>query len=1077
MAEFGTARARFFSAGGLAIVAVSVLIGFGPQNSRRDGGEGVATDESRFIVPSGWVVEKVAGQPLVNYPLFACFDDQGRLYVAEGTGKNLPGTELVKLNLGKFTRLEDTDGDGNFDASTTFADGLVFPQGVLWHDGAVYVASHPSIWRLEDTDGDGRADKQEELVSRFGFNGNGCDIHGPFLGPDGWLYWTDGRHGYQCTTKEGEKIEGFAARIFRCRPDGSGIERIAGGGFDNPVELVWTSSGELLGTMDQGTGDCILHYVEGGVYPRDDQPCMKEFPMTGPPLPPVTMFSAALPVALCGMCRITTDHFGPEYRDALLTAQFNVHRVQQHQLVRDGATYRAINKDFVISTDYDSHPSDVLEDADGSLLVVDMGAWFNYGCPTSKIAKPEVKGTIYRVRNTRAPAVADAWGNSLKLESMPPSELVGLLADSRPKVRERAADRLVKLGQPAVASLANIGRDASARTLRSSATSAVTLPGSKDLTAENAEGRRDIGQAHHRREAVFVLSRIGTPEAHRAVREALGDADPSVRLVAVHCCGLERDAGSLDALGKIVVSDEPPVRLKAAEAIGRIGDPAGVPAILASLRRGGADRFLDHSLIYALLRINDRDATLAALDDANPNVRRAGLIALEQMPDGGLTRELVAPQLDTDDPELQRTALEIISRHEGWAGEINGLLGEWLGSKSGKLSDAQQKSLVGALLALSKEANIQQLVAETLGSRDTPFETRLLLPRVIARCRLDQLPEQWTAVLGAVLREKNPRLQAEVIAAIRTRGLKDFDGPLAELSRQSELPAELRIAALGCVAPRQRLDDDSVQLLLTHLDERTEPLLRVAAAKALGSSSLTGDQLLRLNKHVESAGPLIVPLLLPAFAKHSGPEVGQSLVASLKKSPGVGAVAVDDLRETLKRYPAEVQESADPLFKQLASRQEEQAAYLATLTLQTLQTPPVPERGRDVFFSKKVGCYGCHRLDGQGGSVGPDLSQIGRIRDPRSLLEAVVFPSSTIVPDYRQFVIATSSGTIHTGMIVRDDADAIYLRTAELAEIRVARSDVEDMKESSLSIMPQGLEKTMSPQELSDLLEYLFQRR
>src|SRR4029077_7859226 len=104
-----------------------------------------------FRLPAGMTIEKDAGSPLLLFPLFACFDDEGRLYVAEGTGKNLPGTELVKLNLGKITRLEDTDGDGKFDKSTTFADGLVFPQGVLWHDGAVFVASHPSIWRLEDS--------------------------------------------------------------------------------------------------------------------------------------------------------------------------------------------------------------------------------------------------------------------------------------------------------------------------------------------------------------------------------------------------------------------------------------------------------------------------------------------------------------------------------------------------------------------------------------------------------------------------------------------------------------------------------------------------------------------------------------------------------------------------------------------------------------------------------------------------------------------------------------------------------------------------------------------------------------
>src|SRR3954465_2255432 len=72
-----------------------------------------------FRLPPGMKIERVAAAPLIQYPLFACFDDAGRLYVAEGTGTNLPGTELVKRNLGKITRLEDTDGDGKFDKSIT----------------------------------------------------------------------------------------------------------------------------------------------------------------------------------------------------------------------------------------------------------------------------------------------------------------------------------------------------------------------------------------------------------------------------------------------------------------------------------------------------------------------------------------------------------------------------------------------------------------------------------------------------------------------------------------------------------------------------------------------------------------------------------------------------------------------------------------------------------------------------------------------------------------------------------------------------------------------------------------------
>jgi hypothetical protein len=71
-----------------------------------------------------------------------------------------------------------------------------------------------------------------------------------------------------------------------------------------------------------------------------------------------------------------------------------------------GASFRTDDSDFLTSTDPDFHPTDVIEDADGSLLVLDTGAWFIDGCPISRVAKPEVKGSIYRIRKIGAPAVA-----------------------------------------------------------------------------------------------------------------------------------------------------------------------------------------------------------------------------------------------------------------------------------------------------------------------------------------------------------------------------------------------------------------------------------------------------------------------------------------------------------------------------------------------------------------------------------------------------------------------------------------------------------------------------------------------
>src|SRR5690242_7524911 len=78
----------------------------------------------RLRVPDGFVVEPVAGPPLVEHPMMACFDERGRLYVAEAAGLNLKADELLKDPPNRIRRLEDTDGDGRFDTSTIFADRM-----------------------------------------------------------------------------------------------------------------------------------------------------------------------------------------------------------------------------------------------------------------------------------------------------------------------------------------------------------------------------------------------------------------------------------------------------------------------------------------------------------------------------------------------------------------------------------------------------------------------------------------------------------------------------------------------------------------------------------------------------------------------------------------------------------------------------------------------------------------------------------------------------------------------------------------------------------------------------------------
>src|ERR1041385_462607 len=123
-----------------------------------------AAEPSELTVPSGYSIQKVAGDPDIRFPMFGAFDERGRLFVAESSGLDLYA-ELQKLSRTcRISVLEDRDGDGRFETSRVFADGLVFPMGLVWHEGRLYVADPPDLVALEDTDGDGRADKRTKIL-------------------------------------------------------------------------------------------------------------------------------------------------------------------------------------------------------------------------------------------------------------------------------------------------------------------------------------------------------------------------------------------------------------------------------------------------------------------------------------------------------------------------------------------------------------------------------------------------------------------------------------------------------------------------------------------------------------------------------------------------------------------------------------------------------------------------------------------------------------------------------------------------------------------------------------------------
>ena len=209
--------------------------------------ESTVTSGLTLTVPPGFVVERVAGPPLVDRPIVADFDDEGRLYVADSSGSNDRVEKQLADRPHRIVRLEDTNADGRFDKSVVFADKMMLPEGTMWLDGSLYVAAPPSIWKLTDTNGDGVADQREEWFQGQTLTGCANDLHGPYLGPDGWIYWTKGAFAQQTYERTpGPALVTRAAHILRRRPGDPAIEVVMTGGMDNPVDVAFTPTGERI---------------------------------------------------------------------------------------------------------------------------------------------------------------------------------------------------------------------------------------------------------------------------------------------------------------------------------------------------------------------------------------------------------------------------------------------------------------------------------------------------------------------------------------------------------------------------------------------------------------------------------------------------------------------------------------------------------------------------------------------------------------------------------------------------------------------------------------------------------------
>ena len=993
-------------------------------------------------VPEGFTVEIAAGADLVDYPMFATVDETGRLFVFESIGNVYEETEeALKDPQFRINLLEDLDGDGVYDKSTIFADKIGFPQGGVFYKGSLYATSAPDLLKLTDTDGDGVADEKEVLLTGWVLNVNANSVIGPFMGPDGWLYLTSSIEGFDITTKEGERLKGETARIWRVRPDGSDLQWISAGGMNNPVELTFTATSEPIGTEtyftnpQAGQRDALVYWTEGGVYPKSHNNITRDgLPLTGPLMPVVTKFSRVAP---SGIMRYRSNGLGDAWQGNLFSAQFNTHRVLRHKIVRDGASFSTEEEVFFSTDNEDFHPTDILEDGDGSLLVVETGGWFIKGCPLSQVSKPELQGAIYRVRKKDAAHVEDPFGKSIDWQALDIGAAAKYIEDPRPFVVDKAVNNLVDRAQESVGVLSEM---------------------------MGSSTRADV-----RTKAAFALYRINSNESIAALRAGLTDKDLQVRIAAARCLGLAKDNGAVDQLVSLVQNDNDlACRRQAITALGQIGDPRVVPDLLKA-SDGVTDRFVEHAIIYALISMNRPDLVRSGLADPSNDVKKTALIALDQMQEKSLAPAQVTHFLSGSDSTLEATARWVVSHHPEWAPHVIAYLQRQFAKPT--LAAGEKEQLKDMLVSFSKDVSVQEFMQARMAGAST--EKKLLMLEAMSASNVEEVPAAWIPRFQEELTgDADETVKMAVLRFVRLHGITSLNNALEEVATDEGNTAMLRVNAIGAsLADNSQLPEQHFDYLYEQLQPDHEASLRQQVAGVLGQARLSEEQLLQLAKDfLGKADAFILTRLMPVFKGATNIEIGKALAAALENSSGLDNITEEQLQETFAGYSDELKATKEQLMTTLKGVRAERLERINAI--ESAITTGDIERGRTLFFGKAI-CSTCHSIGNEGGNFGPDLTSIQRDRSAHDLVEAVVYPSVSFVREYETYVIKTNDNS-YTGIIQMETPDLIRLGISMQESVLIQRKDIVSMDISETSMMPDGLDKILTEQEMADLLAFLL---
>jgi quinoprotein glucose dehydrogenase len=563
------------------------------------------------------------------------------------------------------------------------------------------------------------------------------------------------------------------------------------------------------------------------------------------------------------------------------------------------------------------------------------------------------------------------------------------------------------------------------------------------------------------------------------VVEALQDADLEVRAQAAVVLGDCRHVAAIAPLTAKLADPEPRVRFNAALALAKLvplapAEASTVGAALVRLVRENADQdvVLRHAAVMGLAGLNDGLLLKRLAEDTNASVRLAVVLALRK-----LRRADLDVFLSDNHPAVvdeAARAIYDIPLSDGFAALSQ------LASRTG-LSDATLRRVVGANFHLGT-APAAEALASLAARSDLAPALRIEASRALASWAR---PSGRDLVLGSwrPLPERNPDMAAK---AVRQHLAGMLSGDEAVRKAATEAAVKLGISEIGETLLKlvQNLEErpqsraDAVRSLALLKDDRLNQALPLALADRKGVVRGAGLRVLaerdpaevlrRLPRALEQADLDEAQVAAELVGQINTPESQTLLSQWLDKVAG-GKVApglVLDLLEAARRrnHPAL---NAQLEARERSSQADPQAALAPLLAGGNV------ERGRRIFFEKsEVYCVRCHKVEGRGGEVGPDLTKVAAQQNRQYLLDSILHPDQSIAKGYEPVVILTHDGRQLNGTLRDENETQLTLMTAEGNLLTVLKSEI-DERARGKSAMPEDLAKKLSKFELRDLVEYL----